>query len=130
MEVVATQDIPDSPPRRVAKRKKVGKKPPRPIHVAADEEMEDAEDLEDFNKEIPDQVEGSEWVAGPGRVGNYSITEISKMMSGIPSKPDWAEMERSRLNVVMQKCTEHWRQLSISSCNIFHLPYFFCAYCF
>lgn len=101
MEVVATQDIRDSPPRRVAKRKKVGNKPPRPTHATADEEMENAKDLEDLNEEILDRVEGSKRVAGPGHVGNYSITQIAKMMSGIPSKPDWAEIERSGLNVVM-----------------------------
>lgn len=37
-------------------------------------------------------------------------------MSEIPSKPDWAEMERSKLNVVIQKCAEHWGQVKIFSC--------------
>lgn len=102
---VATTDIPDSPPRRVQKKNKtIGKKPPRPKNATVDDEMEDVEEHEGG---IPERE------VGPDRVGNYSITKVAKMMSGFPSKSDWAEMERSGLNKVMQKCVEHWGQVSL-----------------
>lgn len=80
--------------------------------------MEDAEDAEELEG-APEQVAGSD------RIGNYSVAKISKLMSGIPSKPDWAEMERFGLNAIMQKCAKHWGHVSLFTLSIFSYSAFY-----
>lgn len=79
-----------------------------------DEEIDDMdEDLRNSGDSVPEQA------AGPGQVGKYHVAEVAKVMSGIPSKQDWAEMERSGLNSAMQKCVEHLGQVILLSCKNF-----------
>lgn len=81
---VAVEDAPGSPTKPVPKkRKKIGSKTPRTVNVASDEEM----------RELRDEA--------PDRVGKFSVVEVAKLMSGIPSKQDWTGMEQSGLNVVL-----------------------------
>lgn len=68
-----------------------------------DEEIDDSEEVE----ERP-----SKRASGPGRVGNYSVVEVAKLMSEFPLKSNWKEMKGSGLNTLMQKCAEHWGQVS------------------
>lgn len=69
---------------------------------------EDIQDLED--QDLLEQV------------GNHSIKKVSKMMSEILSREDWAAMEEAGLNSVMQKCAEHWGHVSFALVEFF----FFC----
>lgn len=115
---IVTKDVPGSPSKRPQKRrKKVGSKPPCSENVVGEEQ----EDVEEPEESEPVHA------PGPDRVDNYSIAEFAKMMVGIPVKSDWVEMERSGLNIVMQKCAEHWGQVSIFICHNF--PFFFIFKC-
>lgn len=97
----ATQDALDSPPKCPLKGKKnVWTKPSRPDNTVVDEE-EDAEEMEGLEGRVRTSA------GGPDRVGNYTVTEVPKLMSGTPAESDWAEIERSGLNSIMQKCAEH-----------------------
>lgn len=101
-----------APTERHRKRHRtLGTKTPRTINVPRDEIEEDNDVEAAGGKHGGEPIRGS----GLDRVGNYSITEVAKMMAGIPSKPYWKEMKGSGLNAVMQKCCEHWGQVSSSS---------------
>lgn len=98
-EALQVDSAPDK--RRLKRQRTVGTKPPRNANVIRDGEEDEEEDTE--------VVPGSS--SGPKKVGNYSVEQLAKMMSGIPSKPDWHEMSGSGLNVIFQKCTEHWGEV-------------------
>lgn len=109
-EVVVTDD-PDSQTRRPSKRKKVhGSKPPRPENRPADVDVEDMEEDEAVD---PDSQIGRDVEAGPDRMGNHTAADLAKIMAGIPAKSDWFEMRRSGLNAVVEKCAEHWGQVTL-----------------
>ena len=111
IEVIS--DDPGRVEKRPSKRQRtVGHKPPRGSNIVHEgDELEEEADL-------GGRVARSS--SAPDRVGNYSAAEIVQMMSGIPSKPDWTEMENSGLNNVFQKCAEHWGQVHFPPCFSFH----------
>lgn len=114
---VETGDVP-----RVKRVRTQGTKPPRPKNIASGDEFEDLDDLEELVGgpvfEVNTSVEGG---SAPGssrdRVGVHSVKKVVKIMSQIPSDEDWARMKESGLNVVMQKCAEHWGHVSFVSYN-------------
>lgn len=75
------------------------------------------DEVEDQDEEDVEVVRESS--CGTKRVGNYSVQQVVKMMSGIPSKPDWVEMSGSGLNGIFQKCAEHWAEVKFPFYNFF-----------
>lgn len=73
-----------------------------------------------MNVPLDEEIEDAGEERAPDQVPLQTFKKVAKVMSEVPSKAEWTEMEGSGLNADMLKCAEHSVHVSV-----FYLIYIF-----